>query len=53
MKVLEWHGQSVGLNPTEVLWRDLKRAIYAHKPSTVVELEQICKEEPKFFHIDV
>ncbi len=34
-----------GLNPTEMLWHDLKQTIHARKPSNVAELKQFCKEE--------
>ncbi len=45
IKVLEWPNQSPDLNPTEMLWHDLKQSIHAGKPSNVVELKQFCKEE--------
>ena len=45
MKVLEWPSQSPDLNPIEMLWRDLKKAVHAQKPSNVAELKQFCKEE--------
>ena len=41
MKVLEWPSQS----PIEMLWRDLKHAVHAWKPSNVAELKQFCKEK--------
>ncbi len=44
-KVLEWPSQSPGLNPIELLWRDLKQSFHAWKPSNVTELKQFCKEE--------
>ncbi len=31
-KVLEWPSQSPDLNPTEMLWHDLKQSIHAQKP---------------------
>ncbi|XP_075444851.1 uncharacterized protein LOC142488342 isoform X3 [Ascaphus truei] len=43
--VLEWPSQSPDLNPIEMLWQDLKRAVHARKPSNVTELKQFCKEE--------
>ncbi len=33
------------LNPTEMLWHDLKQSFHAWKPSNVAELKQFCKEE--------
>ena len=45
MKVLEWPCQSPDLNPTEMLWYDLKKVVCAQKPSYVAELKQFCKEE--------
>ncbi len=33
------------LNPTEMLWHDLKKAVHAQKPSNVAELQQFCQEE--------
>lgn len=45
MKVLEWPSQSPDLNPIEMLWHDLKKAVHARKPSSVAELKQFCKEE--------
>ena len=45
MKVLEWPSQSPDLNLIEMLWRDLKKAVHARKPSNVAELKQFCKEE--------
>ncbi|KAK1795605.1 hypothetical protein P4O66_001100 [Electrophorus voltai] len=45
MKTLEWPSQSPDLNPIEMLWHDLKKAVHAHKPSNVAELQQFCKDE--------
>ncbi|KAK3513120.1 hypothetical protein QTP70_001693 [Hemibagrus guttatus] len=45
MKTLEWPSQSPGLNPIEMLWRDLKKVVHARKPSNVAELQQFCKDE--------
>jgi len=40
---LEWSSPSPGLNPTEILWHDLKRAI--HTRCTRILLERFYKEE--------
>lgn len=45
IKVLEWPSQSPDLNPIEMLWCDLKRAVHARRPSNMAELKQFCKEE--------
>jgi hypothetical protein len=45
LNVLEWPSQSLGLNPIEYLWRDLKIAVQQRSPSNLTELERICKEE--------
>ncbi|KAI3369656.1 hypothetical protein L3Q82_025368, partial [Scortum barcoo] len=46
MKTLEqWPSQSPDLNPIEMLWHDLKKAVHARKPSNVAELQQFCKDE--------
>lgn len=45
MKTLEWPSQSPDLNPIEMLWYDLKKAVHARKPSNVTELGQFCKDE--------
>ncbi|KAI3357230.1 hypothetical protein L3Q82_015687 [Scortum barcoo] len=52
MKVLEWPSQSPDLNPIEMLWSDLKRAVHARRPSNMADLKRFCKEEsgPKSLH---
>ncbi len=45
MKTLEWPSQSPDLNPIEMLWHDLKKAVHARKPSNVAELQQFCQYE--------
>ncbi len=45
MKTLEWPSQSPDLNPIEMLWHDLKKAVHALKPSNVAELQQFCQDE--------
>lgn len=41
---LEWASQSSDLNPIEMLWHDLKRAIHTRHPKNIAELKQLCKE---------
>ena len=43
--MLEWPSQSPDLNPTEMLWFDLKRSLHAKKPSNLKELRTFCDEE--------
>ncbi len=45
MKTLEWPSQRPDLNPIEMLWHDLKKAVHARKPSNVAELQQFCQDE--------
>ena len=45
MKDLELRIESPDLNPIEMLWHDLKQAVYTKKPYNVAELKQFCKEE--------
>uniref|UniRef100_A0AAY4AL84 Tc1-like transposase DDE domain-containing protein n=1 Tax=Denticeps clupeoides TaxID=299321 RepID=A0AAY4AL84_9TELE len=40
-----WPSQSPDLNPIEMLWHDLKKAVHARKPSNKAELQQFCKDE--------
>jgi transposase len=43
--LLEWPSQSPDLNPIEMLWHDLKRAIHTRNPKNIAELKQFCKVE--------
>ncbi|KAG2470219.1 TCB1 transposase, partial [Polypterus senegalus] len=45
MKTLKWPSQSLDLNPIEMLWHDLKKAVHARNPSNKAELQQFCKDE--------
>ena len=45
IRVLEWPSQSPDLNPIEMLWHDLKKAIHSRHPKNLAELQQFCKEE--------
>lgn len=44
-RVLEWPSQSPDLNPIEMLWGDLKRAVHARNPSNISQLKEFCVEE--------
>uniref|UniRef100_A0A8C1HQW0 Transposase n=1 Tax=Cyprinus carpio carpio TaxID=630221 RepID=A0A8C1HQW0_CYPCA len=44
-KTLKWPSQRSDLNPIEMLWHDLKKAVPARKPSNVAELQQFCIDE--------
>ena len=44
-RVLEWSSQSPDLNPIEMLWGDLKRAVHARNPSNISQLKEFCIEE--------
>lgn len=43
--VVEWPSQSLDLNPIEMPWHDLKRAIHARNPRNTKELKTFCREE--------
>jgi transposase len=43
--LLERPSQSPDLNPIEMLWHDLKRAVHTRHPKNIAELNQFCKEE--------
>ena len=45
MKVLEWPSQSPVLNPIEMLWHDLKQALYTKINYNVADLKLFCKEK--------
>ncbi len=36
---MEWQSQSPDLNPTEMLWKELKQAVYRRKPNNITELK--------------
>ena len=43
--VLEWPSQSPDLNPIEMLWRDLKKAVHKRSPKNLKELKSYIVEE--------
>lgn len=45
MNTLELSRQSLGLNPFEMLWRDLEKVGHTRKPANVAQLQQFCKDE--------
>ncbi|KAK3540002.1 hypothetical protein QTP70_022799, partial [Hemibagrus guttatus] len=45
VNVLEWTSQSLDLNQTKHLCRDLKMAVQRCSPSNLMELERSCREE--------
>ena len=51
IKVLERPSESVDLNPIEMLWYDLKRAVHARKPLNMADVKNLAnKSGPKFLH---
>ena len=44
-KVLEWPSQSPALNPKENLWAELKKRVWARRPTNLTQLYQLCQEE--------
>lgn len=44
---MEWPGQSSSLNPIEIPWQDLKRAVHEQMPSNISEVKQICEQQVK------
>lgn len=45
LRLLEWPSQSPDLNPIEMLWHDLKRAIHTTHSKNTAELKQFCTGE--------
>lgn len=44
-KVLEWHSQSLNLNPIQNLWRELKVCVAKQQPQNITALQKICMKE--------
>ena len=44
-KVLEWLSQSPVLKPIENLWAELRKCVWARKPTNLTQLHQLCQEE--------
>ena len=46
VKVLEWRpSQSPDINPIENLWTELKKCVWARRPTNLTQLHQLCQEE--------
>ena len=45
IRLLEWPSQSPDLNPIDMLWHDLKKAVHTRHLKNIAELKQFCKEE--------
>lgn len=41
-QVFQWPRQSPDLNPTEMLWQDLQRAVHKQMPANLDKLKQCC-----------
>jgi transposase len=44
LTILDWPSQSPDLNPIELLWEKMDREIKKKKPTSLPELERICRE---------
>ena len=42
---MAWPNQSSDLNPIEMLWGDLKKAVHLHHPKNLAELKVFSQEE--------
>ena len=45
IRLRKWPSQSPDLNPIDMLWHDLKRAVHTRHPKNTVQLKHFCKEE--------
>lgn len=43
--VLERYSQSLDINPTEMLWKDLRQAVPANKSANMSEFKLFCEKE--------
>ena len=50
VKVLEWPSQSSDLNLIEHLWAELKKCVWARRPTNLTQLHQLCQEERAKIH---
>jgi transposase len=44
LRILEWPSQSPDLNPIELLWEEMDREIKKRKPTSLRDLENICRQ---------
>ena len=45
VKELDLPSQSPDLNPIEHLWAELKKRVWARRPTNLTQLHQLCQEE--------